>query len=182
MYWSRSMYEMLGYEPCDAMLSFGAVSEITHPDDLDMFDLANRILSGEGPAGRSCLPACAIVGRSVDLDPRQGAGQRPHGARRAPDRHRRSTSRAAASGPAFRSGGICGCAPPSRASRNLFVLWDADGCLRHVQHPSSSTTTASQTAMWAQAGGATRSSSAWRPSRMSAVLPTPTGPERSGHL
>ncbi|MCG6113612.1 MAG: ATP-binding protein [Mesorhizobium sp.] len=47
MYWSRSMYEMLGYEPCDAMLSFGAVSEITHPDDLDMFDLANRILSGE---------------------------------------------------------------------------------------------------------------------------------------
>lgn len=47
MYWSRSMYEMLGYEPCDAMLSFGAVSEITHPDDLDMFDLANRILTGE---------------------------------------------------------------------------------------------------------------------------------------
>ncbi|MGY6708346.1 MAG: PAS domain-containing sensor histidine kinase [Rhizobiaceae bacterium] len=47
MYWSRSMYEMLGYEPCDAMLSFGAVSEITHPDDLDMFDLANRILAGE---------------------------------------------------------------------------------------------------------------------------------------
>jgi two-component system cell cycle sensor histidine kinase PleC len=47
MYWSRSMYEMLGYEPCDAMLSFGAVSEITHPDDLDMFELANRILTGE---------------------------------------------------------------------------------------------------------------------------------------
>ncbi len=45
MYWSRSMYEMLGYEPCEAMLSFGSVSEIIHPDDLDMFDLANRILA-----------------------------------------------------------------------------------------------------------------------------------------
>ena len=47
MYWSRSMYEMLGYEPCDAMLAFGAVAEITHPDDLDLFALANRIIAGE---------------------------------------------------------------------------------------------------------------------------------------
>jgi two-component system, cell cycle sensor histidine kinase PleC len=47
LYWSRSMYEMLGYEPCEAMLSFGAVAEITHPEDLDMFELANRILAGE---------------------------------------------------------------------------------------------------------------------------------------
>jgi two-component system cell cycle sensor histidine kinase PleC len=47
MYWSRSMYEMLGYEPCDAMLAFGAVAEITHPDDLDLFALANQIIAGE---------------------------------------------------------------------------------------------------------------------------------------
>ena len=30
MYWSRSMYDMLGYEPCDSMLSFGEVAE-HHP-------------------------------------------------------------------------------------------------------------------------------------------------------
>jgi len=47
MYWSRSMYDMLGYEPTDSMLSFGAVSEIIHPDDADLFALANRIVSRE---------------------------------------------------------------------------------------------------------------------------------------
>ena len=45
MYWSRSMYDMLGYEPSEAMLSFGAVSEIIHPEDADLFGLANRIVS-----------------------------------------------------------------------------------------------------------------------------------------
>ncbi|MCV0396230.1 MAG: PAS domain-containing protein [Rhizobiaceae bacterium] len=43
MYWSRSMYQMLGYEPCDGMLSFGEVSDIIHPDDADLFGIANDI-------------------------------------------------------------------------------------------------------------------------------------------
>ncbi|MEP9371039.1 ATP-binding protein [Mesorhizobium sp. KR1-2] len=47
MYWSRSMYEMLGYEPCDAMLSFGEVDDIIHEEDGDLFQLANRIVSRE---------------------------------------------------------------------------------------------------------------------------------------
>ncbi|MDZ5698344.1 PAS domain-containing sensor histidine kinase [Chelativorans sp. M5D2P16] len=47
MYWSRSMYEMLGYEATDAMLSFGEVANIIHPDDADLFTLANRIVSHE---------------------------------------------------------------------------------------------------------------------------------------
>ncbi|TGT65799.1 PAS domain S-box protein [bacterium M00.F.Ca.ET.159.01.1.1] len=47
MYWSRSMYDMLGYEPCDSMLSFGEVDEIIHPDDGDLFELANRIVERE---------------------------------------------------------------------------------------------------------------------------------------
>ncbi|MDX8440442.1 PAS domain-containing sensor histidine kinase [Mesorhizobium australafricanum] len=47
MYWSRSMYDMLGYEPCDAMLSFGEVDEIIHPEDGDLFELANRIVERE---------------------------------------------------------------------------------------------------------------------------------------
>ncbi|RRI05818.1 PAS domain S-box protein [Mesorhizobium tamadayense] len=47
MYWSRSMYDMLGYEPCDSMLSFGEVAEIIHPDDGDLFELANRIVERE---------------------------------------------------------------------------------------------------------------------------------------
>ncbi|MDX8538887.1 ATP-binding protein [Mesorhizobium abyssinicae] len=47
MYWSRSMYDMLGYEPCDTMLSFGEVDEIIHPEDGDLFELANRIVERE---------------------------------------------------------------------------------------------------------------------------------------
>jgi two-component system, cell cycle sensor histidine kinase PleC len=47
MYWSRSMYDMLGYEPCDTMLSFGEVDEIIHPEDGDLFVLANRIVERE---------------------------------------------------------------------------------------------------------------------------------------
>ncbi|SDA64347.1 PAS domain-containing sensor histidine kinase [Mesorhizobium qingshengii] len=47
MYWSRSMYDMLGYEPCDTMLSFGEVDEIIHPEDGDLFLLANRIVARE---------------------------------------------------------------------------------------------------------------------------------------
>ena len=47
MYWSRSMYDMLGYEACDRMLSFGEVADIIHAEDGDLFDIANRIVSRE---------------------------------------------------------------------------------------------------------------------------------------
>ncbi|ESY71448.1 ATP-binding protein [Mesorhizobium sp. M1050] len=47
MYWSRSMYDMLGYKPCDTMLSFGEVDQIIHAEDGDLFELANRIVARE---------------------------------------------------------------------------------------------------------------------------------------
>ncbi|MGS1095971.1 PAS domain-containing sensor histidine kinase [Aquamicrobium terrae] len=47
MYWSPSMYDMLGYEPCDAMLSFGEVDSIIHPDDGNLFEIANRVMARE---------------------------------------------------------------------------------------------------------------------------------------
>ena len=47
MYWSRSMYDMLGYRPCDTMLSFGEVAEIIHPEDGDLFAMAQRIMARE---------------------------------------------------------------------------------------------------------------------------------------
>ena len=47
MFWSPSMYQILGYNPSDRMLSFGEVQAIIHPDDVDLFDLANRIASRE---------------------------------------------------------------------------------------------------------------------------------------
>ncbi|MFN3547604.1 MAG: PAS domain-containing sensor histidine kinase [Mesorhizobium sp.] len=47
MYWSRSMYDMLGYQPFEDMLSFGEVADIIHPEDGDLFDLANSIVARE---------------------------------------------------------------------------------------------------------------------------------------
>ncbi|WP_173931158.1 PAS domain-containing sensor histidine kinase [Chelativorans sp. Marseille-P2723] len=47
MYWSRSMYEMLGYQAADVMLSFGDVASLIHPDDADLFSVANRIVARE---------------------------------------------------------------------------------------------------------------------------------------
>jgi two-component system cell cycle sensor histidine kinase PleC len=47
LYWSRSMYELLGYEPRDAILSFGEVSEIMHPEDGDLYALAEKVTARE---------------------------------------------------------------------------------------------------------------------------------------
>ncbi|PZO81694.1 MAG: PAS domain-containing sensor histidine kinase [Mesorhizobium amorphae] len=45
--WSPSTYTILGYEPTSNMLSFGEVEDIIHPDDGNLFDLAQRIIARE---------------------------------------------------------------------------------------------------------------------------------------
>jgi two-component system cell cycle sensor histidine kinase PleC len=48
MFWSSSLYELLGREPKDDILSFSDVADITHPDDIDLLGLAEHLLeSGE---------------------------------------------------------------------------------------------------------------------------------------
>ena len=47
IYWSRSMFDMLGYEATDDILSFGEVKDLIHPDDIDLFDLAERAAAQE---------------------------------------------------------------------------------------------------------------------------------------
>ncbi|WP_210325935.1 PAS domain-containing sensor histidine kinase [Oricola nitratireducens] len=47
IYWSRSMFDMLGYEACDDILSFGEVKALIHPEDIDLFDLAQRAAAQE---------------------------------------------------------------------------------------------------------------------------------------
>ena len=47
LFWSRSMYDLLGYEPCDAILSFAEVQQIIHPEDSDLYSLAELVKSGE---------------------------------------------------------------------------------------------------------------------------------------
>lgn len=47
IYWSRSMYEMLGYRPYDALLSISEIASIIDPADFDLYDIAQRALSGQ---------------------------------------------------------------------------------------------------------------------------------------
>ncbi len=44
LYWSRSMYEILGQPPRDCVLSFGDVNHLMHPDDKSLFEVARSIM------------------------------------------------------------------------------------------------------------------------------------------
>jgi two-component system, cell cycle sensor histidine kinase PleC len=46
IFWSTSMYEILGLEPDGRRLTFGDVSNRTHPDDARLVDLAEELLTG----------------------------------------------------------------------------------------------------------------------------------------
>jgi two-component system cell cycle sensor histidine kinase PleC len=45
IYWSSSLYDLLGYQRRDEFLSFGEVNGMIHPADGDLFTLAERIAS-----------------------------------------------------------------------------------------------------------------------------------------
>jgi len=47
IYWSRSIYEMLGYKPCEAQLSVVEVAAIIDFCDFNLYDVARRVMSGE---------------------------------------------------------------------------------------------------------------------------------------
>ncbi|MFN3687923.1 ATP-binding protein [Salinarimonas sp.] len=91
IYWSDSMYELLGYRRTDEFMSFGEINALIHPDDTDFYALADelaasratvvdhefRIRDAEG--GWVCLRAraelvqdrddagCHLVGIAVDI-------------------------------------------------------------------------------------------------------------------
>ncbi len=44
IYWSASMYSLLGMEAKDDVLGFSEVCELTHPEDVDLYELANQVL------------------------------------------------------------------------------------------------------------------------------------------
>lgn len=47
LYWSRSMYEILGLEPRDSVISFGEASCLIHPNDADLYEIAQKVANGE---------------------------------------------------------------------------------------------------------------------------------------
>ena len=47
LFWSRSMYDMLGMQPRDNVLSFGDMARMMHPDDKSVYSLARGIARGD---------------------------------------------------------------------------------------------------------------------------------------
>jgi two-component system cell cycle sensor histidine kinase PleC len=47
VFWSRSMFELLGMEPQDDLIPFGKFQAVVHPGDIDLYELADELLRGE---------------------------------------------------------------------------------------------------------------------------------------
>jgi two-component system, cell cycle sensor histidine kinase PleC len=47
IFWSNSMFDILGLEPRDTRLTFGYVSALVHPDDLKLYELAAQLADGQ---------------------------------------------------------------------------------------------------------------------------------------
>jgi len=47
VFWSNSMYELLGMQRKSTMLSFGELAELIHPDDADLYEFANAVAEGK---------------------------------------------------------------------------------------------------------------------------------------
>jgi two-component system cell cycle sensor histidine kinase PleC len=48
MFWSQSMFEILGLSPQGRLLSVGEVAQLIHPDDANLIELANNLLRDGG--------------------------------------------------------------------------------------------------------------------------------------
>jgi two-component system cell cycle sensor histidine kinase PleC len=50
IFWSHSMFAILGLEPRDELLTFGEVSRLVHPDDINLYELAARLADAKASA------------------------------------------------------------------------------------------------------------------------------------
>jgi two-component system cell cycle sensor histidine kinase PleC len=46
VFWSRSMFDILGLPAKDDLLSFGELDALVHPDDVDLYELAHQLADG----------------------------------------------------------------------------------------------------------------------------------------
>ena len=47
VFWSHSMFAILGQEPRNQLLNFGEVNDLVHPDDVSLYELATQIAEGK---------------------------------------------------------------------------------------------------------------------------------------
>lgn len=82
IYWSTSMYELIGMEPQEDTLGFSQVARMVHPADADLFELANEVLIEDRDAVDSVFRMRHIKGNWIWLRTRvelvQSAEDEPH--------------------------------------------------------------------------------------------------------
>jgi two-component system, cell cycle sensor histidine kinase PleC len=50
IFWSQSMFAILGQEPRDQLLNFGEVNDLAHPEDVTLYELAKQVAAGKTQA------------------------------------------------------------------------------------------------------------------------------------
>jgi two-component system cell cycle sensor histidine kinase PleC len=50
IFWSHSMFAILGLEARDELMTFGEVAELVHPDDVELYQLAAQVADGKSAA------------------------------------------------------------------------------------------------------------------------------------
>jgi two-component system, cell cycle sensor histidine kinase PleC len=50
IFWSQSMFAILGQEPRDQLLNFGEVNDLVHPEDVTLYELAKQVAEGKTQA------------------------------------------------------------------------------------------------------------------------------------
>ncbi|CAH1671343.1 sensor histidine kinase [Chelatococcus asaccharovorans] len=128
LYWSDSMYAMLGYERRSEFLSFGEVNRLVHPDDTDLYGMADLLASSQASAIDHDFRICNAAGDWVWIKARaeivEGEeGEGPHLVGIAMDitEQRRLAERTATADMRLRDA--------IETISEAFVLWDADNRL-----------------------------------------------------
>ena len=59
IFWSHSMFAILGLKPRDALLSFGEVNALVHPDDIHLYELAAQLADATKTLWSTTPSGCA---------------------------------------------------------------------------------------------------------------------------
>ncbi|MFT0861562.1 ATP-binding protein [Ancylobacter sp. G4_0304] len=128
MFWSESMFEILGHEPRDDLISFAEVAALVHPDDTNLYEVAQEIADKPGRTIDRMFRMRHADGRWVWLRARaevvaQENGEPPHLVGIAVDvtEERRLAERTATADMRLRDA--------IESISESFVLWDAGGRL-----------------------------------------------------
>ena len=129
VFWSRSMFDILGLPQKDDLLTFGEVNALVHQDDIDLYELARATRRRHG-AARSITPSACATPTATGCGCGRAANWRVRKAKPA------CTSSASPSTSPSRRAWSSGPRRPILRLRDAietipeaFVLWDADNRL-----------------------------------------------------